>query len=132
MTETIAPDLFLAMHDAIQAGIMMIPRSRNDKEYFPQDWFAEQASKVPGLELKQQGRNSYPDFWAKRGNIHEGYEIKSLAFIGGKPARKDLDFNSTVPSGLKSGHPVFLLSSIQVVGPTRAPFTRLFSLTVTL
>jgi hypothetical protein len=35
MTHSI--DIFLAAHQAIAAGVHMIPRSTNDKEYFPQD-----------------------------------------------------------------------------------------------
>lgn len=63
---------------------------------------------MSGLVLQENGRNSYPDFWATRGALREGYEIKSLAFARGKPARKDIDFNSTIPTGLKEGSPIFL------------------------
>jgi hypothetical protein len=88
----------------------MIPRSANDKEYFPQDWFADRVKGL-GLPYAQQGRNSYPDFWV--GNeaqaAVEGYEIKSLAFAKGRPARKDYDSNSTIPSGRKEGKDVYLV-----------------------
>jgi hypothetical protein len=86
----------------------MTPRSANDKEYFAQDWFAQRLDQR-GLAYLQQGRNSYPDFWVTRGAVKEGYEIKSLAFTKGKPARKDIDFNSTIPSGRKQGNDVFLV-----------------------
>jgi hypothetical protein len=59
--------------------------------------------------FEQQGRNSYPDFWVGEGANCEGYELKSLAFTRGRPARRDLDFNSTIPSGRKQGRDVFLV-----------------------
>jgi hypothetical protein len=86
----------------------MEPRSANDKEYFAQDWFIDRLESL-GLPFVQQGRNSYPDFWVGEGDSREGYEIKSLAYARGKPARKDIDFNSTIPSGLKEGSTVFLV-----------------------
>jgi len=108
MTHSI--DIFLAAHKAIAAGRPMIPRSTNDKEYFPQDWFADRVGSL-GLPLHLQGRNSYPDFWV--GDTaqppSEGYEIKSLAFSNGKPARRDYDSNSTIPSGHKDGRDTFLV-----------------------
>ena len=103
-------EIFLAAHQAIAAGVDMIPRSTNDKEYFPQDWFAARVDEL-GLPLHPQGRNSYPDFWIG-GDAQppvEGYEIKSLAFANGKPARKDYDSNSTIPSGRKDERDVFLV-----------------------
>jgi len=108
MTHSI--EIFLAAQRAIDAGIRMIPRSANDKEYFPQDWLADRVSEL-GLPCAQQGRNSYPDFWVGD-DVHgpvEGYEIKSLAFANGRPARKDYDSNSTIPSGRKEGRDVFLV-----------------------
>jgi hypothetical protein len=59
-----------------------------------------------------QGRNSYPDFWVgddDQTTPIEGYEIKSLAFAKGKPARRDYDSNSTIPAGRKDGRDVFLV-----------------------
>lgn len=87
----------------------MTPRSANDKEYFPQDWFLARLSEVTNYVCEQSGRNSYPDFWVSSGNQKEGYEIKSLAFANGRPARKDIDFNSTIPLGKKGGNDVFLV-----------------------
>lgn len=99
MTHSI--DIFVAAAAAVAGGIAMTPRSANDKEYFPQDWFADRISGL-GLPFHAQGRNSYPDFWV--GNEEttpiEGYEIKSLAFAKGKPARRDYDSNNIDPSGL--------------------------------
>jgi hypothetical protein len=89
-------------------GTAMKPRSANDKEYFAQDWFIDRLNALK-VEFLQQGRNSYPDFWVGADEDREGYEIKSLAFTGGKPARKDIDFNSTIPSGRKEGSDVFLV-----------------------
>jgi len=86
----------------------MEPRSANDKEYFAQDWFIDRLEAL-GVPYTQQGRNSYPDFWVGEGEAREGYEIKSLAFNRGRPARRDIDFNSTIPSGLKEGSTVFLV-----------------------
>jgi len=97
----------------------MTPRSANDKEYFGQDWFIDRL-RATGLSYQQQGRNRYPDFWVYDNALREGYELKSLAFVPagprprvpgsiGKPARKDLDFNSTIPSGNKGGHDIFLV-----------------------
>jgi hypothetical protein len=102
--------IFLAADQAISKEIHMVPRSANDKEYFPQDWFSDRVREI-GLPCAQQGRNSYPDFWVGDG-AHapvEGYEIKSLAFANGRPARKDYDSNSTIPSGRKDGKDVFLV-----------------------
>lgn len=107
------------MINAIQAGVPMKPRSANDKEYFAQDWFIDRLD-AAGVSYQQQGRNSYPDFWLFDDSLKEGFEIKSLAFIPpsprqatrgqtGKPARKDIDFNSTIPSGKKDGHDIFLV-----------------------
>jgi hypothetical protein len=103
-------EIFLAAHQSMAAGIHMIPRSANDKEYFPQDWFADRVVAL-GLPFAAQGRNSYPDFWVGNDGAPpcEGYEIKSLAFSNGRPARKDYDSNSTIPSGSKDGRDVFLV-----------------------
>jgi hypothetical protein len=87
----------------------MMPRSANDKEYFAQDWFAARLDDLR-IPYEQQGRNSYPDFFLGEAGVGvEGYELKSLAFTNGRPARHDIDFNSTIPSGLKDGVPIFLL-----------------------
>jgi hypothetical protein len=106
--KTHALNVFCQMVTACQQGQCMLPRSANDKEYFAQDWFIDRL-KALGVSYEQQGRNSYPDFWVGTGKDQEGYEIKSLAFTGSKPARKDIDFNSTIPSGHKQGHDVFLV-----------------------
>jgi hypothetical protein len=105
---TQAIDVFCEMSAAYRQGIRMVPRSANDKEYFAQDWFIDRLQAL-GLVYVQQGRNSYPDFWVGEGDATEGFEIKSLAFARGKPARKDIDFNSTIPSGRKQGRHVFLV-----------------------
>ena len=86
----------------------MHPRGDNDKEYFAQDWFVQRLEAL-GLPHVQHGRNSYPDFWVGQDRDREGYEIKSLAFVKGRPARKDIDFNSTIPSGCKQNSPVFIV-----------------------
>jgi hypothetical protein len=108
MTHSI--DIFVAAQQAIAAGTAMTPRSANDKEYFPQDWFADRVSGL-GLPLVAQGRNSYPDFWVGDDGKSpiEGFEIKSLAFANGRPARRDYDSNSTIPAGRKDGRDVFLV-----------------------
>lgn len=105
---THAVDVFCQMCHACEAKLHMVPRSASDKEYFAQDWFITclESLQIPYL---QQGRNSYPDFWVGTEELREGYEIKSLAFAGGRPARSDIDFNSTIPSGLKQGRSVFLV-----------------------
>lgn len=105
---THAVQVFLEMTQAALAGTPMTPRSANDKEYFAQDWFDERLA-ATGIPFEQQGRNSYPDFWVGQGGDREGYEVKSLGFSRGRPARKDLDFNSTIPSGQKDGSEVFLV-----------------------
>ncbi len=104
---TNAADIFVQMVLAVRAGKAMIPRSANDKEYFAQDWFAERLDDG-GFHHQLQGRNSYPDFWVTGDAGTEGFEIKSLGFDG-RPARKDIDFNSTIPSGGKAGTDVFLV-----------------------
>lgn len=116
-------EIFLAAYQAIAAGVLMIPRSANDKEYFPQDWFAARVDAL-GLPLCLRGRNSYPDFWIGDDSRLpvEGYEIKSLAFSKGRPARKDYDSNSTIPSGRKDGRDVFLVFFLYTgSGATRRP-----------
>ena len=118
-TATHAVAILLEMVRAIQAGLPMTPRSANDKEYFAQDWFIDRL-RAAGLRYQQQGRNSYPDFWVGDDTLTEGYEIKSLAFVPptakqaqrgltGRPARKDIDFNSTIPSGRKNNCDTFLV-----------------------
>lgn len=103
-------EIFLAAHEAVAAGVAMTPRSANDKEYFPQDWLANRIEAL-GLPLYPQGRNSYPDFWVGDDDRQpvEGYEVKSLAFSRGKPARRHYDSNSTIPSGRKDGRDCFLV-----------------------
>lgn len=96
------------MATAVSKGETMKPHSANDKEYFAQDWFAARL-KEGKLAYNQQGRNSYPDFLVTRAALTEGYELKALGFTKGKPARKDIDFNSTIPSGKKGGRDVFLV-----------------------
>lgn len=86
----------------------MLPRSANDKEYFAQDWFEARVQEL-GLSCQQQGRNSYPDFLLGNDSQQEGYELKALGCNNGRPARKDIDFNSTIPSGFRDGRNVFLV-----------------------
>jgi hypothetical protein len=105
---TYAADIFARMVQAVRSGAAMHPRGASDKEYFAQDWFIDQL-KETGHPFGQQGRNSYPDFWVGKDPLVEGYEVKSLAFVGGRPARGDIDFNSTIPSGRKKGREVFLV-----------------------
>jgi len=100
--------IFLKMVKAAQRGVTMQPRSANDKEYFAQDWFADRL-KEAGVTFQQQGRNSYPDFLVSAPLPGQGYEVKSLAFTRGRPARRDVDFNSTIPSGRKDDQDVFLV-----------------------
>ena len=106
-TPTNSTTLFLKMAEAARRGVAMIPRSKDDKEYFAQDWFKERLEEA-NVAYVQQGRNSYPDFLVTSPPV-EGYEVKSLAFTGGRPARRDIDFNSTIPSGSKNGQDVFLV-----------------------
>ena len=108
MTHSI--EILVAASQAIASGVHMRPRSRNDKEYFPQDWFADRVAAL-ALPYTPQGRNSYPDFLVGDQTTPpvEGYEIKSLAFANDKPARRDYDSNSTIPSGRKDGRDVFLV-----------------------
>ncbi len=105
---TNAVSIFLKMVQAVRRGVTMKPRSANDKEYFAQDWFADRLN-AAGVTFQQQGRNSYPDYLIMAPKPAEGYEVKSLAFTGGRPARRDIDFNSTIPSGRKDGQDVFLV-----------------------
>jgi hypothetical protein len=105
---TNAVSIFLKMVKAVRRGVTMKPRSANDKEYFAQDWFANRLREA-GVTFQQQGRNSYPDFLMTAPTLAEGYEVKSLAFTRGKPARRDIDFNSTIPSGRKDEQDVFLV-----------------------
>jgi len=96
------------MAGAAAGGVRMVPRSPGDKEYFPQDWFKARLDEA-GLAHDQQGRNSYPDFWVNSPGVTEGYEIKSLSASTGRPARRDIDFNSTIPSGRKGDREIFLV-----------------------
>jgi len=108
MMRTYAIEVFCQMCSACGEGVRMVPRSANDKEYFAQDWFIDRLEAL-GLPYVQQGRNTYPDFWVGRDEAREGYEIKSLAFARGRPARKDIDFNSTIPSGCKESSTTFIV-----------------------
>ena len=92
--------------------VNMIPRSKFDKEFFSQDWFADRLEDL-SLNYELQGRNSYPDFWVmEKEQILEGFEIKSLEFSDN--LRKTVDFNSTIPSGKKSGKNMFLVFFLYV------------------
>jgi hypothetical protein len=106
LQQTNVVDIFIEAARAMGAGIPMTPRSAGDKEYFPQDWFIDRLRAV-SLPYQQQGRNSYPDFWVGT-NPTEGFEVKSLAFANGRPARSDYDCNSSIPSGRKQQRDVFL------------------------
>jgi len=87
--------------------IDMIPRSKFDKEFFSQDWFADRLKDL-SLNYDLQGRNSYPDFWVlEKDQLLEGFEIKSLELCDN--LRKTVDFNSTVPSGKRAGKNMFLV-----------------------
>lgn len=105
---TNAVEIFIEAARACRSAVHMTPRSANDKEYFAQDWFADRLNRI-GLTFVQQGRNSYPDFIVNGPGTSEGYELKSLAFANGRPARTDIDFNSTIPSGFKDNRYVFLV-----------------------
>lgn len=96
------------MAGAVRAGVPMIPHSPSDKEYFAQDWFRDRLQEL-NLRFAQQGRNSYPDFLVQAPPPMEGFEVKSLNFSRGNPARKTVDFNSTIPSGRKNGQDIFLV-----------------------
>lgn len=104
---TLAVEIFVEAARACRRAIPMTPRSANDKEYFAQDWFEARLQSLT-LPYVQQGRNSYPDFIVGD-DPSEGYELKSLAFARGRPARSALDFNSTIPSGFKDNRRVFLV-----------------------
>ena len=106
LRKTYVVDVLRKASAAKAKGIAMIPRSAGDKEYFPQDWFVDRLKslKVP---FKQLGRNTYPDFWVGTDPC-EGFEIKSLAFTKGRPARADYDCNSSIPSGRVDSRDVFL------------------------
>jgi len=105
---TLSGAVFLELVKATRANTAMTPRGAADKEYFAQDWFEARLGEA-GLTYTLQGRNSYPDYWVTRDGLTEGFEVKSLAFARGRPARKDIDFNSTIPSGKKEGRDVFLV-----------------------
>lgn len=95
--------LFSAVSAAHDEGVRAIKRSPEDKEYFIQDWVLKRLHTV-GLDVRQSGRNSYPDFWFSDEDATVGNEVKSLAHqMNGKPARTDLDFNSTSPKPVLNG-----------------------------
>jgi hypothetical protein len=105
---TLAVEIFLEAVQACRNAVHMVPRSANDKEYLAQDWFEQRLQSV-GLAYQQQGRNSYPDCIVNGSGTSEGYELKSLACKHNRPARTDIDFNSTIPSGFKDDRHVFLV-----------------------
>ena len=116
--------IFLAASQAMRSGLEMVPQSRYDKEYFAQNWFIDRLESI-GVPFRQQGRNSYPDFWVGDDDHPpvEGYEVKSLAFAKGKPARKDFDSNSTIPSGRREERDVFLVFFLYTgAGPSLRTF----------
>ncbi len=85
MTHSI--DIFVAAAAAVADGIAMTPRSANDKEYFPQDWFADRVSGL-GLPFHAQGRNSYPDGRAITASALRSYTVH---LDGQTPATKRQD-----------------------------------------
>jgi len=108
MTHSI--EIFIAAHQAMAAGIDMIPRSAGDKEAFAHDWFAARVGSL-GLPLHPQGRHHYPDFWVGE-ETHppaEGYEVQSLALRNARPARKDYDSDSRLPTQPKDPRDCFLV-----------------------
>jgi hypothetical protein len=107
-SKSFAVEIFLQAVSASRNGIHMTPRSADDKVYFAQDWFAARLTNL-SLPASQQGPNSYPDFLVGDTTLSEGYELKSLAFTNRRPARTDIDFNSTIPSGYKDGRHIFLV-----------------------
>lgn len=96
LTESIVPDIFFKLSEGYKRQKPLKPRSIGDKEYFPQDWFFDQANDD---KLVANGRNAYPDFtyYHDIKLCCEGFEVKSLAVNNGVPSRKDVDFNSTIP-----------------------------------
>jgi hypothetical protein len=116
---TNALEVFVKMVEAVRAGVTMTPRSASDKEYFFQDWFSARLTDL-GLPFEQQGRNSYPDYWTGSTPV-EGFEVKSLRFVNPRPARKDIDFNSTIPSGRKQGRDVFLVFGLYTGSGAKRP-----------
>lgn len=104
----VATRLYVAAAHFWKTPLHARKRSKDDKEYFIQDWLAL-VSASADLEVTQSGRNSYPDFWLSHHGHRIGCEVKSLAHqANGKPARTDLDFNSTAPLPNKDGADVFL------------------------
>lgn len=79
--------------------------SAGDKEYLAQNWIEERLKECTS-SFATSGRNSYPDFWAE----DIGFESKSLSIVKGRPARSDLDFNSTLPTGTKDGKEVYVVT----------------------
>ena len=104
----VARRLFRSYASAHAIGVVAVKRSKDDKEYFVQDWVEERAAEAR-CEVEAQGRNKYPDFWLSLDGTTIGNEVKSLAHHpNGRPARKDLDFNSTAPQSLMQGRDCFL------------------------
>lgn len=104
----VARTLFRSFARAHSTRIPAVKRSKDDKEYHIQDWVEQRAIEA-GCETKVQGRNSYPDFWMSLDDTTIGNEVKSLAhYSNGRPARRDVDFNSTAPQPRVNSRDCFL------------------------
>lgn len=93
--------VFLACYEAVKARKGVLRRSRREKEFILQDWFAERL-KEAGLKYDSPTRNKYPDFTLV--HFSEGYEVKGLEFPG---READFDANSQIPSGLHNDRVIF-------------------------
>ncbi len=93
-------DVFLACEAAIRRGELIRRVSRQDKEFYFQNWFQRRLKEVR-LPFDTSGRNAYLDF--RLVQPAEGFEVKGLCYPG---REANYDSNSQVPSGFHNGRTI--------------------------
>jgi len=94
-------EVFLAADSAIRHHVPIVRQGQRDKEFHFQDWFKARLDET-GLNYKENGRNTYPDF--ELPDTEDGIEVKGLA----SPGRlRDFDANSRMPTGRHDSLDVF-------------------------
>lgn len=94
-------EVFVVANEAIRGRIPIVRQGQRDKEFHFQDWFKARLDET-GLNYKENGRNTYPDF--ELPETDEGIEVKGLA----NPGRlQDFDANSQMPTGRHNSLDVF-------------------------
>lgn len=94
-------EVFVAASGAIRNHVPIVRKDRRDKEFHFQDWLKTRLDET-GLNYRENGRNTYPDFVLS--DTNEGIEAKGLASPG---RAKDFDANSRMPTGRHNDLEIF-------------------------